>query len=107
MKATNTEHIAINGNQVIKNNQDILARMTKCENIMDSYNGDFAKIDINFMDTVISLYYDGTMTEEEKENIRKDIEKLNASILRRKKLLSNENYTSKAPSHVVENERRK
>ena len=58
------------------------------------------------MDTVISLYYDGTMTEEEKENIRKDIEKLNASILRRKKLLSNENYTSKAPSHVVENDRR-
>ena len=98
--------IATNGNQVIKNNQDILARMTKCENIMDSYNGDFAKIDINFMDTVISLYYDGTMTEEEKENIRKDIEKLNASILRRKKLLSNENYTSKAPSHVVENDRR-
>ena len=98
--------ITTNGNQVIKNNQDILARMTKCENIMDSYNGDFAKIDINFMDTVISLYYDGTMTEEEKENIRKDIEKLNASILRRKKLLSNENYTSKAPSHVVENDRR-
>ena len=98
--------IATNGNQVIKNNQDILARMTKCENIMDSYNGDFAKIDINFMDTVISLYYDGTMTEEEKENIRKDIEKLNASILRRKKLLSNENYTSKAPSHVVENDSR-
>ena len=51
------------------------------------------------------LYNDETDHEQELENLLKEKEKLIASIERRKKLLSNENYVNKAPAHVVENDR--
>ena len=51
------------------------------------------------------LYNDEIDHEKELENLLKEKEKLIASIERRKKLLSNENYVNKAPAHVVENDR--
>ena len=51
------------------------------------------------------LYNDETDHEQELENLLKEKEKLELSIERRKKLLSNENYVNKAPAHVVENDR--
>jgi len=57
-------------------------------------------------DFLIELYYDNSKNlEEERNNLEKEKEKILASIERRKKLLSNENYTSKAPANIVENER--
>ena len=54
----------------------------------------------------IELYYDNKKNEEEeRKNLEKEKERLISSIERRKKLLSNENYTSKAPANIVENER--
>ena len=43
--------------------------------------------------------------EEEKNNLLKEKERLINSIERRKKLLSNENYISKAPQNIVEKEK--
>ena len=43
--------------------------------------------------------------EKEKEILIKEKEKLELSIERRKKLLSNDNYVNKAPANVVENDR--
>ena len=43
--------------------------------------------------------------EKEKEELLKEKERLENSIERRKKLLSNENYVSKAPENVVNKER--
>ena len=37
--------------------------------------------------------------------LNKNKKKLEASVLRRQKLLSNENYVSKAPSNIVEQEK--
>ena len=54
---------------------------------------------------IIILYNDEVDHEQELENLLKEKEKLIASIERRKKLLSNENYVNKAPTHVVENDR--
>ena len=51
------------------------------------------------------LYNDEIDHEKEIENLIKEKEKLEASIERRKKLLSNENYVNKAPANVVENDR--
>ena len=51
------------------------------------------------------LYNDEIDHELERENLLKEKEKLVASIERRKKLLSNENYVNKAPANVVENDR--
>ena len=51
------------------------------------------------------LYNDEIDHELELENLKKEKEKLESSIERRKKLLSNENYVNKAPANVVENDR--
>lgn len=52
------------------------------------------------------LYYDGSKNEQEEiEKAKKEVERLEASTLRRKKLLSNPGYTSKAPANIVEKER--
>ena len=56
-----------------------------------------------------SNYIDITFYEEgeklDKDKIKEEISKLEASISKREKLLANENYTSKAPAHVVEQDR--
>ena len=51
------------------------------------------------------LYNDEIDHEQELELLTKEKEKLESSIERRKKLLSNENYVNKAPANVVENDR--
>ena len=51
------------------------------------------------------IYYEKEETEEEKLLKEKEIKDLKASIERREKLLSNENYVNKAPSNIVEMDR--
>ena len=64
-----------------------------CETI--EYSG--IKLDI--------MYNNSKNIEEEKNNLLKEKEKINNSIVRREKLLSNENYVNKAPKTVVEQEK--
>ncbi len=52
-----------------------------------------------------TIYFEKEETTEDIENKQKQIEELKASIARREKLLSNENYVSKAPSNIVEMDR--
>ena len=90
-----------------------------------NYNGDYKELVLNMLkvknenltdeisDNSISyngytIYYifDNTKNlEEEKNNLIKEKEKLENSIERRKKLLSNENYVAKAPQNIVEKEK--
>ena len=59
------------------------------------------------IDKNVSILYDGSENLEKKlESLRKEKDRLEASISRREKLLSNENYVSKAPSTLVEQERK-
>ena len=51
----------------------------------------------------ITYYYEGSKEDESKK--QEEIKKLEASIERREKLLSNENYVSKAPANIVEADR--
>ena len=53
------------------------------------------------------LYNDEIDHEKEKESLLKEKEKLEQSIERRKKLLSNENYVNKAPANIVEMDKQK
>ena len=58
------------------------------------------------IDKNISIFYDGSENrEKELESLKKEKERLESSIERRKKLLSNENYVSKAPENIVNKER--
>ena len=59
------------------------------------------------IDKNVSIFYDGTENEaKELDALNKEKERLEASISRREKLLSNENYVSKAPQNLVDQERK-
>ena len=93
-------------NKEICDNIDLIKRMTKCENIVsENTNSSLAKQEINFNDTVVEICYDGSMTEEEKENLIREKDRLVSSIERRQNLLSNENYVNRAPANIVENDK--
>ena len=63
-------------------------------------------ISINFNNDIVNIYFDNSSNlEQEKENLIKEKERLENSILRREKLLSNENYVNKAPESIVNQER--
>ena len=74
-----------------------------------STTNDYTNLDIvtiNFQDDLVHLYYDGKAGKTaELENLYREKERLEASISRRKKLLSNENYVKKAPEKIVEEEK--
>jgi len=53
----------------------------------------------------ITFYYEGQKEDESKKE--DEINKLEASIERREKLLANENYVQKAPANIVEMDRKK
>lgn len=87
-------------------NEDIILNMLKIK----ENNKDVNKNGIYYINPSkkyeISFTFDTSVNkEEEKENLLKEKEKLENSINRRKKLLSNENYVNKAPANVVENDR--
>ena len=52
-----------------------------------------------------TIYFEKIVTEEEIALKNKQIENLKNSIVRREKLLSNENYVNKAPKELVEKEK--
>ncbi|MDD2435235.1 MAG: valine--tRNA ligase [Bacilli bacterium] len=99
--------LSLNGDSLLLNNLDLIKKVLKQDQIMESYqNHDLTKIDIRFNDSTISLYYDGKLTEEDLNNLQKEKERLINSINRRQQLLSNENYVSKAPTKIVEEEKK-
>ena len=54
---------------------------------------------------LIICYDDSKQKGEELDNLKKERESLQNSILRREKLLANENYVAKAPQNIVLAER--
>jgi len=85
-------------------NIEILSNMLKLNN--DSFITVKNELDEIVVDKNVSILYDGSDNKEkELENLLKEKERLESSIARREKLLSNENYVSKAPINIVEQER--
>ncbi len=60
---------------------------------------------VNSNNIKATIYFEKEETSEDIENKQKQIEDLKASIERREKLLSNENYINKAPANIVEMDR--
>ena len=92
-------------NKLIKENVDIIRKLIKNEKILENYQSDLSKIEIPFEDSIVTIYYDGTLSESEIEKLKKDALNLENSIKRRENLLNNENYVAKAPKEIVENEK--
>ncbi|MBQ9072479.1 MAG: valine--tRNA ligase [Bacilli bacterium] len=85
-------------------NIDIISSMLKLDktNFIKEKN----ELDELVIDKNVSVLYDGSDNKEkELESLIKEKERLENSIARREKLLSNENYVAKAPANIVEQER--
>ncbi|MCI8778987.1 MAG: valine--tRNA ligase [Bacilli bacterium] len=94
--------------EIITNNLAIIKFMLKLENIIlktDFKLGNLASINFNVGKSVFTIYYEKNNSKEELEKFEKEKIRLIDSIERRKKLLSNSNYVSKAPSNIVEAEK--
>jgi valyl-tRNA synthetase len=93
--------VKLNNNE----NYDLIIKMLK---LSDSIITD--ELDINSYNVLngifdATIYFEKVITEEELKLKEKQINDLKNSIARRKNLLSNENYVSKAPQALVEKER--
>ena len=73
------------------------------DNNLTNHKG--TKSSVLYKEYNLDLYFEKVMSEEEIKLKEKQIADLKASIERRKKLLSNENYCNKAPKELVEKEK--
>ena len=88
------------------NNNTLLNKMLKLEDKIVETPTYKDKLTIELYSYKFDIYFDNSKnSEEEKQKIQEEILKLEASIERRKKLLSNENYVNKAPEAIVNKER--
>ena len=86
-------------------NIEIISSMLKLDN--NNFITEKNELDEIVVDKNVSILYDGSDNKEkELENLLKEKERLENSISRREKLLSNENYVAKAPANIVEQERK-
>ena len=90
------------------NNEDyeLIKKILKITNITEEK---LEKVEYNIKNKRfdITIYYEKELTEEDKKLKEKEIESLKASIAKRKGLLSNDNFVSKAPINLVEQEKAK
>ena len=88
------------------NENTLLNKMLKLEDKIVETPTYKDKLTIELYSYKFDIYFDNSKnSEEEKQKIQEEILKLEASIERRKKLLSNENYVNKAPEAIVNKER--
>ena len=89
-----------------KNLEKIVLDMLKLNDkvVMDKSN--LESVEIKCQDLILNIIYDNSANlKEEQEKLTIEKEKLITSIAHREKLLSNQNYVSKAPKEIVENEK--
>ena len=91
----------------IKNNKniDIILNSLKIKDkLIENTQENIITIEYNNLS--LGIVYDNTKNlEEEIKNIKKEKERLEKSITRRKTLLSNQNYISKAPENIINKEK--
>ena len=88
------------------NNNELLNKMLKLTDKIVNESKFNDKLTIELYNYKFDIFFDNSKNNEEEELKKKEeIEKLEASISRRKKLLSNENYVNKAPESIVNKER--
>ena len=92
-------------NKILLENKNILDKMLKNKELENYQN--LNSITFNFKGDNVILYFDNSENENaEIEKTYKEKKRLEDSISRREKLLSNENYINKAPQNIVEEERK-
>lgn len=99
-----SSYLFVSNNNLLLENKDIFEKLLKVE-VNTSYQGDYTHYDLSFMNDKVALYYDGKLSEEEKNRLEKEVDRLKSSIERREKLLANTGYVEHAPANIVEKEK--
>ena len=92
---------------LINTRDEIIVKMLKLNDVMITNNLDIKAYNVEVDNYKATIFYEKEETEEDRALKEKQISDLKASILRREKLLSNENYVNKAPANIVEADRQK
>ena len=90
-----------------EDNIDIIVKILKLSDNIINENLDINSYKVVSKNVVATIYYEKIETEEDIVLRENQIKSLRDSILRREKLLSNENYVNKAPANIVELDRKK
>ena len=93
---------------IINSNADynLIKNVLKINESMIVTSSDKKKINVKYQNYDLDICYEVILSEEDLEVKKKQIESLRQSIERRKKLLSNDGYVTKAPKELVEKERK-
>ena len=84
--------------------KEVLQAIANKDKLTDENTSNTVKVEYNNLS--LEIVYDNTKNlEEERTRLEQELTRLTNSIERRKKLLSNENYTSKAPLNIVNKEK--
>ena len=104
-----TKNIGKDFKCMINNNRDytLINKMLKLDDHIISNKLDVTSYEVANGDYSITIFYQHVVTEEEAKLKEKQIDSLKNSIARREKLLSNQNYVSKAPLELVNQEKEK
>ena len=89
----------------INTDDEIIIKMLKLAEVITKEKLDINSYTVKAGDLEAVIYYEKVISEEELKAKEKQIADLEASIARRKNLLANENYVSKAPEALVNKER--
>ena len=84
----------------------LIKNVLKINESMIVKSSDKKKINVKYQNYDLDICYEVILSEEDLEVKKKQIESLRQSIERRKKLLSNEGYVTKAPKELVEKKRK-
>jgi len=103
IKAEN--NISKDAKVLINTNDEIIIKMLKLQDSLIAESLNINSYNVKSGDIEATIYFEKIVTEEELKLKEKQKSDLIASIERRKKLLSNENYVAKAPHDLVEKER--
>ena len=90
-----------------KDNIDMIIKMLKIQDNLIDKPLDIKSYKVSSDKIKATIFFEKLETEKDKEAKENTINALKDSIARREKLLSNENYVNKAPSNIVEMDRKK
>ena len=88
-------------------NNELVIKMLKIEDNIITEPLSIKSYKVLTQDIKATIFFENVETEEDKALKEAQIKDLKASIERREKLLSNENYVNKAPQNIVEMDRNK
>ena len=98
-------NIASNYQVKINFKENLINKMLKLEDKIIANELDITKFKVSTKNYEAIIYYEKEITEEDLASIKKRINELEQSILKRENLLNNANFVNKAPKDLVEKEK--